>query len=79
MHLSLGDQPSEVALEFDDAVEAPSEVTSRDVATTIALETVDPPPHGLEVTGQLACTPHGLEPCKPTSHLQGVGGGGEGK
>lgn len=75
--MSLGDQTSEVALEFDDAVHAPLEATPGDVASAVALQAENPPPHRPEVTSQLARTPHGLEPGEPTSHLQGKGGGVE--
>lgn len=77
VHMPLGYQASEVALEFDDAVQAATEAATGDVAATVALQAKDTPPQGTIVPGQLAGSPCGLESGKPPPHLRS--GGGRGK
>lgn len=72
--MPLGNQTSEVALEFDDAVHAPTEASTRDVATAMALQSKDTPAQCPEIPSQLAGSPCGLQPGKAAPHLEGGGG-----
>lgn len=58
-----------MTLKLDDAVHATLEVMARDEPAAVALEPKDPPSELSVVSGELACSPGGLESGKSSSHL----------
>lgn len=69
IHPSLGNDLSEVALQFDDTVEASSEPLTCNEPTAVSLEPLHTGSHDSEVSCELASSPGGLKSVETPPHL----------
>ncbi len=69
MHSPLGNNPPEVTLQFDDAVQPSTKSSTGDEPTAEPLEAKDRATELFEVLGKLASPPGCLETVEATPHL----------